>query len=146
MGKIRGQAAREKDRSVAVLVDSKQAIPFVRALPRLLSLMRGLGRIRTAKIVLLQQQALEYAKEVSSEGFLPVIVHDDPDIHFVLEVMELVYNEKIHVLALVTENEDFLPLFARARELGKEVILVQLSEDVSRGLRKAADFTLSVES
>jgi uncharacterized protein (TIGR00288 family) len=92
--------------------------------------------------VLLQQEALEYSKEIAQQGFIPIIVHDDLDIQFALEAMELIYNDKIETLALATENEDLLPLFSRAREIGKEVILLHSSNQVNRGLRKAADITL----
>lgn len=100
--------------------------------------------MKIAKVVLLQRQAFEYAKETSHEGFLPVIVHGDLDVHFAMEAMELIYNDKIQSLAIATENENYLPLFSRARELGKEIILVQTKESVGKGLQKAADLVLPV--
>jgi uncharacterized protein (TIGR00288 family) len=108
--------------------------------------MEKVGRVRIAKVVLLQRQAQESAKEISNEGFLPVIVHDDLDVHFALETMELIYNDKIQSLAILTENENYLPLFGRARELGKEVILIQTIGNTGKGLQKAADTVLSAAS
>jgi uncharacterized protein (TIGR00288 family) len=106
--------------------------------------MEKVGRVKIAKVVLLQRQALECAKETSHEGFLPVIVHGDLDVHFALEAMELIYNEKIQSLAIATENENYLPLFSRARELGKEVILVEVTGGSGKSLQKAADLVLPV--
>jgi uncharacterized protein (TIGR00288 family) len=104
--------------------------------------LEEVGDIKVAKIVLLQQEALEHSKDINQEGFIPVIVHNDLDIQFALEAMELIYNEKIEILALATENEKLLPLFSRAREIGKEVILLHSSNHVNRGLQNAADIVL----
>lgn len=58
--------------------------------------------------------------------------------------MELVYNEKIKSLAVVTENENLLPLFSRARELGKEIILLQTSVNTGKGLQNVADVVILI--
>ncbi len=135
---------RGKEKSVAVMVDSAVSSSYINILPQLRLLVEEIGKIKIAKIVIMQGQAFENTKSISDEGFLPVIVHDDLDIHFALELMELIYNEKIQTLAIVTENENFLPLFGRARELGKEVILIQATGNVSRGLQNAADLVLPI--
>ena len=135
---------RGKEKSVALMVDSTISTSFTIILPQLRHLLDEIGKIKIAKIVLLQKQATEHAKGISHEGFLPVIVHNDLDIHFALELMELIYNEKVQTLVIVTENENYLPLFGRARELGKEVILIQATGSVSRGLQNAADVVLPV--
>lgn len=135
---------RGKQKSVALVIDSTISIIFTTILPQLRHLLSEIGKIKIAKIVLLQKHAIEHAKDISHEGFLPVIVHDDLDVHFALELMELIYNDKVQTLVVVTENENYLPLFGRARELGKEVILIQASGAVSRGLQNAADVVLPV--
>lgn len=135
-----------KEKALAILVDSTISTPYATLLSRLRPLMEKVGRVKIAKVVLLQRQAQECAKEISNEGFLPVIVHDDLDVHFALETMELIYNDKIQSLAILTENENYLPLFGRARELGKEVILIQTIGNAGKGLQKAADTVLPAGS
>ena len=81
---------------------------------------------------------------LSPSLFLQVLHHVTFWIQFALEAMALIYNEKIETLALATENEKFLPLFSRARELGKEIILLQTTSDGGRGLQNAADLVLSI--
>jgi uncharacterized protein (TIGR00288 family) len=105
-----------------------------------------IGLIKVAKVVLQQEQAQDCAKEIAHNGFLPVIVHDDLDVHFALEAMELVYNEKIQILVIVTENENLLPLLVKAQELGKEINLIQIGKASSSGLQNAADYVLFLES
>ncbi len=106
--------------------------------------MEEIGDIKVGKIILLQHEALKHSQEISQEGYIPVIVHDDLDIQFALEAMELLYNEKIGTLAFATENEKLLPLFIRARELGKDVVLFETTKNDNRSLKNAADLVLSI--
>jgi uncharacterized protein (TIGR00288 family) len=129
-----------------LLIDSSTATSLSNMLIQIRPLLEEIGDIKVAKIVLLQQQALEHSKDISQEGFIPVIVHSDLDIQFALEAMELIYNDKIETLALATENEKLLPLFSRAREIGKEVILLHSSNHLNRGLQNAADIVLPIST
>jgi uncharacterized protein (TIGR00288 family) len=137
---------RKKKNSVALLIDSSISSDFSGMITKLRPLLEELGDIKIGKVVILQKQAIEYSNIIAQEGFIPVIVHNDLDIHFALEAMEFIYNEKIETIALATENEKFLPLLSRARELGKEVILLYEINKVNRGLQNAADVVLSLGS
>ncbi|MHA2405438.1 MAG: NYN domain-containing protein [Candidatus Hermodarchaeia archaeon] len=137
---------RKKKNSVALLIDSSISSDFSGMITKLRPLLEELGDIKVGKVVILQKQAIEYSNIIAQEGFIPVIVHNDLDIHFALEAMEFIYNEKIETIALATENEKFLPLLSRARELGKEVILLYEINKVNRGLQNAADVVLSLGS
>lgn len=128
-----------KRKSTGILVDSSMSVSSVTLLSQLRILVEEkIGHINVAKVVLLQEQAQNFAKEIALNGFLPVIVHDDLDVHFVLEAMELVYKEKIRIIVIMTENENLLPLLVRAREQ-KEVYLIQANADLSRSLQNAVD-------
>jgi uncharacterized protein (TIGR00288 family) len=59
--------------------------------------------------------------------------------------MELVYNEKIHILVIATENENLLPLLVKAQEIGKEVNLIRISDAPDNGLQNAADHVFYLE-
>ncbi len=135
---------RKKKIAVALLVDSSVSSDLSEILTKLRPLLEEIGDIKVAKVVILQQQAVEYSKVIAQEGFIPVIVHDDLDIHFALETMECIYNEKIETLAIATENENLLPLLSRARELGKEVVLLYAENKINRGLQNAADMVLPI--
>jgi uncharacterized protein (TIGR00288 family) len=137
---------RKKKNSVALLIDSSISTDFSGMITKLRPLLEELGDIKVGKVVILQKQAIEYSNIIAQEGFIPVIVHNDLDIHFALEAMEFIYNDKIETIALATENENLLPLLSRARELGKEVILLYEINKVNRGLQNAADIVLSLSS
>lgn len=135
---------RKKKNAMALLVDSSVSSGLSEIISKLRPMLEEIGDIKIGKVVILQKQAVEFTKVIAEEGFIPVIVHDDLDIHLALEAMELIYNEKIKILAIVTENENLLLLLSRARELGKEVILLYTSDKVNRGLQLAADVVLPI--
>jgi uncharacterized protein (TIGR00288 family) len=137
---------RKKKNAVALLVDSSISSDLPHMLTRLRPILVEIGNIKVGKVVLFQDQAVDCSKVIAQEGFIPVIVHDDLDIHVALEAMEFIYNEKIETVAIATENEKLLPLFSRARELGKEVILLCTKEEVNSGLQNSADVVLSIAS
>jgi uncharacterized protein (TIGR00288 family) len=134
----------DKKNAMALLVDSTISSGLSGILSRLRPILEEIGDIKIGKVVVLQKQAAEHSKVIGQEGFIPVIVHGDLDIHLALEAMEFIYNEKIETLAIVTENVNLSLLLNRARELGKEVILLYTSENVDRGLQHAADIVLPI--
>ena len=127
---------RKKSKFLALLIDSSISPPVLSVVNQIRALLKEIGNVKVAKIVLLQKQAIENSQKLSQEGFTLIIVHGNLDIHFTLEAMELVYNEKIDILALATENEKFIPLICRAKEHGKEVVLLVTSDTQKRGLQK----------
>ena len=133
-----------KKPAMALLVDSSISSGLSETLSKLRPILDEMGDIKIGKVVVRQQEAVEFSKIIAQEGFIPVIIHDDLDIHLVLETMELIYNEKIETLAIATENANLLLLLSRARELGKEVILLYTSDKVNRGLQNAADIVLPI--
>jgi uncharacterized protein (TIGR00288 family) len=134
---------RKKGRPIALLIDSSISSSILEVVTQIRPLLEDLGEVKVAKIVLLQKHVSNNSKTIVQEGYVPIIVHGDLDIHFALEAMELVYNEKIEIIALATENERFVPLICRARELGKEVVL--LSPDTKgRGLQNSVDLFLPI--
>ena len=134
---------RKKGKAIALLIDSSISSSILEVVPQIRPMLGEIGEIKVAKIILLQKQVSDSSTRIAQEGFVPIIVHGDLDIHFALEAMELVYNEKIEIIALATENEKFSPLICRARELGKEVILLS-SNSKNCGLQHTVDLVLPI--
>ena len=134
---------RKKGKPIALLIDSSISSSILAVVTQIRPLLEELGEVKVAKIVLLQKHVPDNSTKIAEEGCVPIVVHGDLDIHFALEAMELVYNEKIEIIALATENEKFIPLICRARELGKEVILLS-SDTKNRALQNTVDLVLSI--
>lgn len=134
---------RKKSKPIALLIDSNISSSILEVVTQIRPMLEEIGEIKVAKIILLQKHVSDNSTKIAQEGYAPIIVHGDLDIHFALEAMELVYNEKIEIIALATENEKFIPLICRARELGKEVILVS-SLSKNCGLQNMVDLVLPI--
>ncbi len=56
-----------------------------------------------------------------------------------VEAMELIYNPNIDIVALMTRDADFLPIINKAKENGKETIVIGAEPGFSVALQNSAD-------
>jgi len=56
-----------------------------------------------------------------------------------VEAMELIYNPNIDIIALMTRDADFLPIINKAKENGKETIVIGAEPGFSAALQNSAD-------
>ncbi|MFX0096773.1 MAG: NYN domain-containing protein [Candidatus Hodarchaeota archaeon] len=100
-----------------------------------------IGNLRLAKVLLDELPSDDVSKAISKLGFLSIVHLNDLDIYMALEAMELAYNDKIKVLALATEDENLIPVLAKAKERGKETVIVEIVEGtIGEGLKNSADY------
>jgi len=100
-----------------------------------------IGNLRLAKVFLDELPSDDVSKAISKLGFLSIVHLNDLDVYMALEAMELAYNDKIKVVALATDDEDLIPVLAKAKERGKETVIVEVIEGtIGEGLRNSADY------
>ncbi len=56
--------------------------------------------------------------------------------------MREIYNPNIDAIALATRNAEFLPVILKAKEKGKETIVLGVEPGFSAALKHAADYTI----
>ncbi|MHA1238946.1 MAG: NYN domain-containing protein [Candidatus Odinarchaeia archaeon] len=88
---------------------------------------QDLGKIQVAKIFLNSMPQSRNVKKLFRLGFHPNVHIVDLDLYIALETMGIIYNDKIEILLIVTANENLLPLIHKAKEHGKEVVIVKPS-------------------
>lgn len=111
------------------------------------------GELKITKVFLNQFAPHKLIEAVANQGFEPVIgIGDvendqasDVDVYVAVAAMEAVFNVNIDILAIATRDADFLPLFQRAKEMGKEVILIGQSPGFSKALQHAADHIIDLQ-
>ena len=59
-----------------------------------------------------------------------------------VEAMELIYNDTIDVIALVTRDADFKAVLKKAMEMGKETIIIGAEPGFSVALKNSADIAI----
>ncbi|MBC7115329.1 MAG: TIGR00288 family NYN domain-containing protein [Archaeoglobi archaeon] len=139
-GKRRGR----KRRKIALLVDGPNMLrkEFEIDLGEIKEMLRDFGDIRVGKVFLNQFASEKLIQAVENQGFEVVISTSDVDVPMAIAGMEMIYNDNIDTLALVTRDTDFKPLVLKAREKGKTTIVFGAEEGLSHALKNAADYVV----
>lgn len=100
----------------------------------------SIGDLRLAKVILDQQMPDIYIDRLMAAGYLPIVVPGDTDVFMALEAMSLIYSDELEIIAFWTSDINFLPIFIKAKELGKETVVLGRTEGFSETLENAADY------
>ncbi|RLI86503.1 MAG: TIGR00288 family NYN domain-containing protein [Archaeoglobales archaeon] len=134
----------EKRKRIAVLVDGPNMLrrEFNLNLGEIREILLEYGDIKVSKVFLNQYATDKLVEAVENQGFEPVITSGDVDVRMAVEAMDLIYNDTIDVLALVTRDADFKAVLKKAMELGKETIIIGAEPGFSTALKNSADIAI----
>lgn len=136
-------------RNIGLLVDGPNILrkEFNLDLEVVKDLIHQSGNLRIAKVLFNQYASDKLIEAVVNQGFTPLVVAGDTDVHMAVEAMELLYNPNIDVIALMTRDADFLPIINKSKENGKETIVIGVEPGFSIALKNSSDqaIILSVE-
>ena len=107
--------------------------------------LEGLGDLRVSKVILNQYAPQGLIEAVSNQGFEAIVVSGETGVKLAVEAMREIYNPNIDVIALATRNAEFLPVILKAKERGKETIVIGIEPGFSAALKHAADYTIILE-
>ena len=62
-----------------------------------------------------------------------------------VNAVESVFNDDIDTIVLVTRDTDFLPVIQKAKEHGKETVVIGMEPGFSTALKNAADQVVELE-
>jgi uncharacterized LabA/DUF88 family protein len=115
---------RSKDRKIGLIIDGPNILrkEFGINLDDVKAILENMGDIRVGKILLNQ-----YASQGLRMG---------------IEAMELIYNDTVDTIALATRDTDFLPILVKAKEYGRETIVIGAEPGFSIALQNAADYVI----
>ncbi|WP_297069032.1 TIGR00288 family NYN domain-containing protein [Thermococcus sp.] len=137
-----------RGRKIALLIDGPNILrkEFGVKLEDIMGVLEGIGDIRVAKVVLNQYAPQGLIEAVSNQGFDVVIVSGETGVKLAVEAMREIYNPHIDVIALATRNAEFLPVILKAKEKGKETVVIGIEPGFSVALKHAADYTITLKS
>ena len=134
--------------NVAVYVDGPNVIrkEFDLDLDHLRSEISDLGTIKVGKVFLNQYASEKLIEAIVSQGFEAALglggekdKESDVDVYMAVNAMESVFNDDIDTIVLVTRDTDFLPVIQKAKEHGKETVIMGMEPGFSTALKNAAD-------
>jgi len=142
-----GSVAKKKkkaDKKIGLLIDGPNILrkEFDIDLDDVKAILEEMGDIRVGKVILNQFATQGLIEAVSNQGFDPIVVTGDTDVRMAVESMELIYNDTIDTIALATRDADFLPVIVKAKESGKETIVIGAEPGFSVALMNAADYVI----
>jgi len=114
--KVLSSRKKEEKKKIGVLVDGPNMLrkEFNLNLKEIREILSDYGDIKIAKVFLNQYAGDKLVEAVENQGFEPVITSGDVDVRMAVEAMEIVYNESIDALALVTRDADFKAVLKKA--------------------------------
>jgi uncharacterized protein (TIGR00288 family) len=142
IGMMKRKISRGK--RIALLIDGPNILrkEFGIKLEDIVEALEGLGDLRVAKVILNQYAPQGLIEAVSNQGFDVIVVSGETGVKLAVEAMREIYNPNIDTIALATRNAEFLPVILKAKEKGKETIVLGIEPGFSAALKHAADYTI----
>jgi uncharacterized protein (TIGR00288 family) len=134
----------ENRKKVGVLVDGPNMLrkEFNINLSEIREILSEYGDIKVAKVFLNQYASEKLVEAIENQGFEPIVTSGDVDVRMAVEAMELIYNDAIDAIALVTRDADFKAVLKKAMEMGKETIIIGAEPGFSAALKNSADIAI----
>lgn len=136
---------KENERkNIGLLVDGPNVIrkEFNVDLYEIKIALKEYGNVKVGKVFINQYASNKLVEAIENHGLEPIICSSDVDVRLAVEGMELVYNENIDTIAIVTRDADFKPLLNKANEKGKETIIFGIQPGFSIALKNSADYVI----
>lgn len=119
---------RRKGKRIGVLIDGSSIDPREQynLVSKVKDLIEDLGVTKVAKVVINQQNSREETvKQITQQGYSPIVVPGEIDVYVAVEAADMAFNPKLSAVVLLTTDPNILPALTKAKEFGKETILLR---------------------
>jgi len=146
--KLKEMLAMKKEKNIACFVDGPNMLRKELGvnLDTVKKRLQKIGKLKVAKVFLDQYASDKLIEAVTNQGFEAQIVPSDVDVALAVEAMQSVFSEHVDAIAVVSRDSDFKPLLMRAKEKGKETIVVGTEPDFSTALKNTADIVIDLKA
>jgi uncharacterized protein (TIGR00288 family) len=146
--KLRSLVKPKEEKNIALLVDGPNVIrkDVNVDLEGVKKKVEKYGKIKICKVFLDQYASDKLIEAVTNQGYEPVITTGDVDVTMAVYAVEQVFNPNIQILALMTRDIDFRPVIVKAKEKGKETIVIGADPGFSVALKKTADIVIFADA
>ncbi|MCX8163698.1 MAG: TIGR00288 family NYN domain-containing protein [Candidatus Micrarchaeota archaeon] len=139
--------SKKPEKNIALMVDGPNIIrkEFKLDLTKVKQKLERFGHIKVAKVFLDQYASDKLIEAVTNQGFEPIISTGDVDVTMAVESICQVYNPNIDIIALMTRDIDFRPVILKAKEFGKQTIVIGAEPGFSVALKNTADYIILID-
>ncbi len=133
-----------RGKKVAILIDGPNMLrkDLNVELKHIKDYVTELGQVNISKVFLNEKASEKLMEALSNEGFSPVVVSGSIGIMLTIEAMDVIYNPNIDVLVLGARNAGYKHILSKAKENGKETVIIGCEPGFSIALQKAADYVI----
>ena len=140
--------------NVAVFVDGPNVVrkEFDLDLDGLRETVEDIGNIKIGKVFLNQYASDGLIEAIVSQGFEAELglggekaKESDVDVYMATSAMESVFDSDMDTIVLVTRDTDFLPVIQKAKEHGKDTVIIGMEPGFSTALKNAADKVVTLD-
>ena len=144
--KIKRVVGARKEKNIACFVDGPNMLrkELNIDLSRVKKKLERHGKLKVARVFLNQYASDKLIEAVTNQGFEVVIIPSDVDVALAVDAARFIYDEKIDTIAIVSRDSDFKPILTKAKEEGKDTIVVGSQPDFSIALQNTADIVIQV--
>ncbi len=100
------------------------------------------GKVKVGRVFMNQYASNKLIEAVVNQGFESVLTVGDIDVAMACDAVEAVYNNSVDTIIFVTRDSDFLPAILKAKEKGKETIVMLAEEMSAVSLKNNADHVI----
>lgn len=132
------------EKNIGLLIDGPNMLrkEFHLDLKLVKEVIEKYGDMRVGKVLLNQYASDKLIEAIVNQGYIPIVVAGDTDVYMAIKAMELINNPNIDSIALMTRDADFLPIINKAKEKGKDTIVIGAEPGFSMALKNSADETI----
>lgn len=132
---------RKKVKQLAVIVDGPNMLRRELGidLEEIRKLAEREGRLRVAVVVLDKKAPEKLVEAVTNAGFKPIISTGRVEVDLSIACMEAIHDEKVNMIVIAARSAAYMPLVHKAKENGKEVMVIGVEPGFSTALKKACD-------
>ena len=135
-------------KKVAVFVDGPNMLrkELNIDLHRIKEITNSFGKIKVGRVFLNQYAPTKLVEAVVNQGFEIITTVGDVDVKMAVEATASAFNPNIDVIVFVTRDSDFLPALVKAKENGKETVVILVDESSAAALKHSADYIVVLEN
>ncbi|MFH1779745.1 MAG: TIGR00288 family NYN domain-containing protein [Candidatus Micrarchaeota archaeon] len=144
--KFRQALTKKSEQNIACFVDGPNMLrkELKVDLGKVKKKLEKYGKLKVARVYLDQFASDKLIEAVTNQGFDVKIVPSDVDVAMSVDVTQFIFNEKIEIICIVSRDSDFKPVLNKAKEFGKDTIVVGLEPDFSTAIKNTADIVINL--
>ncbi|ABR55813.1 TIGR00288 family NYN domain-containing protein [Methanococcus aeolicus] len=141
------QDNKKRNNRMALLIDGPNMLrkEFNIDLDKIREVLDEFGSVVVGRVYLNQYASDKLIEAIANQGYEPKVSAGDVDVEMAVDGTELIFNDTIDTIIYMTRDADFLPAIRKAKEHGKNIIIIGAEPGFSTAIQNIADYVIKIE-